>query len=173
MFIRAIHPSTLKYLRFSSHFRWNLFDITRLVVSIYQYMVNLYQQVVIIYSTNNNRLIMFILKGLLRAESQERILLYLTVRETGYGSAIAKFYGTSQNSIQKQLAHLEEDSVIVSRLIGKVREYQLNPRYRFYTPLKSLLKLALEAYPESIIQDLVINRTRPRKAGKTLVPSKP
>ena len=36
---------------------------------------------------------MFVLKGILRAESQEKILIYLLIRESGYGKAIAEFYG--------------------------------------------------------------------------------
>lgn len=77
---------------------------------------------------------MFVLKGILRAESQEKILIYLLIRDSGYGKGIAEFYGLSQNSIQKQLARLEEDNVVVSRLVGKLREYQLNPRYPFMHP---------------------------------------
>ena len=40
---------------------------------------------------------MFVLNGILRAESQEKILVYLLVRETGYGKAIAEFFDLSQN----------------------------------------------------------------------------
>ena len=116
---------------------------------------------------------MFVLKGILRAESQEKILLYLLARQTGYGKGIAEFYGLSQNSTQKQLARLEDDGVVISRLMGKLREYQLNPRYPFYQPLKSLLKTALAAYPEEIIQAVTMPRTRPRKAGKPIVAARP
>ncbi len=109
---------------------------------------------------------MFVLKGILRAESQEKILIYLLVRESGYGRSMAEFYGLSQNAVQKQLARLEEDGVLVSRLVGKLREYQLNPRYPFGEPLKALLKSALAAYPEEIKQQLLMDRKRPRTAGK-------
>jgi len=109
---------------------------------------------------------MFILKGILRAETQEKILIYLLTRKTGYGKAIAEFYELSPNATQKQLSRLEEDGVVVSRLIGKLREYELNPRYPFLQPLKDLLKEALRAYPDTIIQELTMKRNRPRKAGK-------
>ena len=115
---------------------------------------------------------MFALKGILRAESQEKILLFLLTRESGYGKSIADFYGVPANPIQKQLARLEEDGVIVSQLIGKVRQYQLNPRYPFYTPLKVLLKAALEAYPASIVKALTMTRERPRQAGKPTIPAR-
>lgn len=111
---------------------------------------------------------MFILRGLLRAESQEKILIYLMVREVGYGKAIAEFFRISANATQKQLARLEEDGVVVSRLVGKLREYQLNPRYPFLAELKALLKAALKAYPDDLQKQLVVLRTRPRQAGKPL-----
>jgi predicted transcriptional regulator len=113
---------------------------------------------------------MFILRGLLRAESQEKILIFLLVRETGYGKAIAEFYGQSQNAVQKQLARLESDGIVVSRLVGKLREYTLNPRYPFMPQLKELLKSALRAYPDSVKKELTIERTRPRQAGKPTLP---
>ena len=116
---------------------------------------------------------MFILKGILRAESQEKILIYLMLRDTGYGKAIAEFYKLSTNSVQKQLARLEEDGVLVSRLIGKLREYQFNPRYPFLLPLKELLKSALAAYPDSMIQSLTMTRNRPRAAGKPTIAIRP
>jgi len=109
---------------------------------------------------------MFVLRGILRAESQEKILIYLLVRESGYGKAIAEFYGQSQNAIQKQLARLEEDGILVSQMVGKLREYRLNPRYPFLPQLRELLKAALGAYPERLKKLLTMTRSRPRQAGK-------
>jgi len=111
---------------------------------------------------------MFILKGILRAETQEQILLYLLVREKGYGKAIAEFYKASQNAVQKQLIRLEADGVVVSRAIGKLREYELNPRYPFIQPLKALLKASLAAYPKKRQNELTLTRERPRKAEKKI-----
>lgn len=113
---------------------------------------------------------MFVLKGILRAESQEKILVYLLLRESGYGAGIAEFYGIPTNPVQKQLARLEEDGVLVSHLVGKVRNYTFNPRYLFTEPLKALLKTAASAYPPELINRLMIQRTRPRQAGKPLRP---
>lgn len=111
---------------------------------------------------------MFVLKGILRAESQEKILIYLLLRQSGYGKAIAEFFGVPLNPIQKQLARLEADGVIVSKTIGKVRDYALSPRYPFIQPLKGLLKEAVEAYPTNIVSELMVERTRPRQAGKPI-----
>lgn len=111
---------------------------------------------------------MFILKGILRAETQEKTLIYLLLRGSGYGKSIAEFYGIPTNPVQKQLARLESDGVIVSQLIGKIRSYELNPNYLFIEPLKELLKAALIAYPSEIKDQLLVQRTRPRQAGKPL-----
>lgn len=113
---------------------------------------------------------MFVLKGVLRAETQEKALIYLLLRGSGYGKGMAEFYGVPTNPIQKQLARLESDGVIVSQLIGKVRSYELNPRYPFLEPLKQLLKAAVKAYPPETVSELMVQRTRPRQSGKPLSP---
>ncbi len=112
---------------------------------------------------------MFALKGVLRAESQEKILIYLMLRNSGYGKGIAEFFGLSQNSVQKQLVRMEEDGVVVSHLIGRLREYRLNPRYVFLATMKELVKAAIQLYPEAVIQELVMNRNKPRAIGKPTI----
>ncbi|RYG15408.1 MAG: ArsR family transcriptional regulator [Chitinophagaceae bacterium] len=112
---------------------------------------------------------MFLLKGVLRAETQEKALIYLLLRGSGYAKNIAEFYDVPVNPIQKQLARLEEDGVVVSQLIGKVRSYELNPRYIFIDPLKELLKAAVAAYPTEVRDQLLVQRTRPRQAGKPVL----
>ena len=111
---------------------------------------------------------MFALRGVLRAESQEKILIYLALNESGYGSAISEFFSLSQNTVQKQLARLEEDGVIVGQSKGQMREYTFNPRYIFLEPLVELIKKAYQSYPQDVISDLVMKRKRPRKSGKAL-----
>ncbi len=113
---------------------------------------------------------MFVLKGLLRAETQEMILIYLMLRESGYGKSISEFYDAPANPIHKQLAKLEADGVIVGQSVGKVRNFMLNPRYPFIDQLKSLLKAAVAAYPPDIVNALMVQRTRPRQPGKALSP---
>ena len=94
------------------------------------------------------------------------------LRGSGYGKSIAEFYGVPTNPIHKQLARLEADGVIVSQLIGPVRNYELNRRYPFIEPLKQLLKAAVEAYPAAIVNSLMLQRSRPRQAGKPIKPAR-
>lgn len=116
---------------------------------------------------------MFLLKGLFRAETQEKMLIYLLLRGSGYGKSIAEFYGVPTNPVQKQLARLEADGVIVSQSVGQVRNFELNLRYPFLEPLKTLLKAALAAYPQDTVNALMMQRTRPRQPGKALTPARP
>lgn len=112
---------------------------------------------------------MFALKGILRAESQEKILIYLLAREKGYAKGIADFFVAPLTPIQKQLKRLEDDGIIVSAPLGNLREYQLNARNAFYKPLKILLIQALSAYPSDIIKALHLDRRRPRKPNKPII----
>lgn len=109
---------------------------------------------------------MFILKGILRAESQEKILIYLMKRERGYAKGIAEFYQVPVTPIQKQLKRLEEDGIIVRLQLGSLKEYQLNRRNAFYPELILLLEKAITAYPKEIIRELQMERKRPRASGK-------
>ncbi len=112
---------------------------------------------------------MFVLNGILKAQSQEMILVYLLARERGYSREIASFFNTPVTPINKQANRLEEAGVIIATTIGRTKQYQLNPRYAFKDPLKELLKKALAAYPKDIQAELLLQRKRPRKTGKELL----
>lgn len=109
---------------------------------------------------------MFILEGLLKAESQEKILIYLLVKNSGYAKAIADFFDVGVTPIQKQMLKLEEQGILVSHNIGRTRVFQLNPQYRLLPELSALIEGALRVYPAEIKQRLVIDRSKPRRTGK-------
>lgn len=104
----------------------------------------------------------------LLGESASRILLFIHVSGDGYANEIAANFGISLSAIQKQLMHLEESGVLVSRLRGRVRLYQFNPRYPFLPELRKLFDRAIEYMPESDRKKYYEPRTRPRRAGKPL-----
>lgn len=109
---------------------------------------------------------MFVLKGLLRAESQEKIMIYLLLREAGYAQSIAKFFDLTLSSVQSQLNRMEEDGVIVATTVGRTRQFTFNSSYAFKNELRALLEKAVEAYPKKIVEELLMNRRRPRSKGK-------
>ncbi|WP_236613333.1 hypothetical protein [Chrysiogenes arsenatis] len=74
----------------------------------------------------------------------------------------------SLNSIQKILNALEQDGLLVSHCVGRTRVFEFNPRYFFLPELQALLQKAIEQYPPEEKESLLMNRTRPRRAGKPL-----
>lgn len=72
------------------------------------------------------------------------------------------------SQIQRQLERLERENVLSSRLVGRTREYRINPRYLFREELESMLKRALKSLPRTTIEAFFSVRTRPRRAGKPL-----
>lgn len=113
---------------------------------------------------------MFALKGVLKAETQEKIFLYLMYRDAGYAAEIVNFFNLGMTPVVKQLKKLEEDGLIVStQSVGRSRSYTFNPRNPYVGFLKPLLAEASKRYPKDQIRDLMLPRTRPRSKGKELI----
>ena len=96
----------------------------------------------------------------------ERVLFYLLRNGQAYPRAMAQALGSTLSPIQKQLARLEAGGVVVSRLLGRTRVYQINPRYPFRKELEAFLEKAFQALPEGQAQKLYSARNRPRRQGK-------
>jgi len=111
---------------------------------------------------------LYTLQSLLGSESCEQVLIFILARQKGYPLEIANFYLVSKLPIQKQMSKLEVGNILVSHTVGRTRVYQFNPRYPFLKELKALLQKALSFYPEQIQEELMMNRRRPRRAGKPL-----
>lgn len=106
------------------------------------------------------------LEPLFGNKTAERVLLYLANYGQGYARDIALTFETTLSMVQKQLQKGEMAGILVSRLVGKTRVYELNPRYYFQKELLALLKKALEAMPEEETRKYFRKRQRPRRAGK-------
>jgi hypothetical protein len=98
----------------------------------------------------------------------EKILFFLNTYGEGYPLGMAKTFEEPVNRIQQQLRRLEEGCIVVSRLVGRVRIYTLNPRYPFLNELKAFISKAYEFLPEDEKEKYYRQRTRPRRAGKPL-----
>jgi hypothetical protein len=109
-----------------------------------------------------------LLAGLLGSETAEKVLLYLKNYGAGYPRGIATIYEIPVSQVQRQLERFEREGVVVSRLIGRTREYQWNPKYFFREELDALLGKALANLPENYQTKYFRKRTRPRRKGKPL-----
>lgn len=108
------------------------------------------------------------LGALIGSVNKERALIYLVARERGYARQIARFFDAPLDPIQKALDGLERSGILVSRNVGRTREYEFNPRYPMRKELRSLLEKALSLYPEALRDELLVTRKRPRRKGKPL-----
>lgn len=102
------------------------------------------------------------------SSAAERVLIYLQNYEQGYGREIAATFDMAQSQVRKQLEKFESGGVLVSRLVGRTRLYQWNPRNPFVPPLRGLLGKAIESLPREDRERYLRRRTRPRRGGKVL-----
>src|ERR1051325_3026053 len=108
------------------------------------------------------------MRALGASDTTEKILLYLQNYGEGYPRAIAATYGLALNGVQRQLANLEAEGVLVSQLKGRTRVYQWNPRYPLRRELAAFLEKALTLVPPQQAREWFLKRQRPRRAGKAI-----
>ena len=106
------------------------------------------------------------LEALFGNRNIERVLFFLLKQGEGYPRAIALNFGETLSAVQKQLKRLETGGVVVSRLVGRTRVYQLSPRYPFKLELAAFLERAFQAVPIEQVRKFYVRRSRPRRPGK-------
>ncbi len=81
---------------------------------------------------------------------------------------MAAVLGGRLTGIQQQLRRLEEGGIVVSRLVGRTRLYQFNPRCHYLAELQQLLERALQALPKAEFERYYRRRTAPARRGKAV-----
>jgi hypothetical protein len=107
-----------------------------------------------------------VLEALFGNGNIERVLFYLLRNGEAYPSGMAMAFGSTVTPIQRQLARLEAGNVVASRLVGRTRVYQINPRYPFKKELEAFLEKAFQALPHAQARKIYAHRNRPRRPGK-------
>jgi DNA-binding transcriptional ArsR family regulator len=107
-----------------------------------------------------------VLEALFGNRNVERVLFFLLKQGEGYPRAIAQNFGETLSAVQKQLKRLEDGGVVISRLVGRTRLYQISPRYPFKKELEAFLEKAFEAVPKEQVRKFYTRRSRPRRVGK-------
>jgi predicted transcriptional regulator len=77
----------------------------------------------------------------------ERILLFLFVNETCYGTQLQATFNISLTPIQQALKRLEKGGIIKAKYQGKKKLYEINPSYPLKIELEQLLKKAYTLLP--------------------------
>lgn len=109
------------------------------------------------------------LEGVLGSLTAEQVLVFLTARGgKAYAKEIADTFAIRVSQVQRVMERMERDGVLVSGKVGRTRVYEWNPRFAFKEETEALMRRALELYPPTLRETLVLNRRRPRRAGKPL-----
>jgi predicted transcriptional regulator len=94
-------------------------------------------------------------------------LFTLRLLEQSYARELARVIGTSLSAVQKALRTLERDGIVVGRVVGRTRVFQISPRYFAVTELERFLTKLLESEVE-LKRRAGRLRKRPRRTGKPL-----
>lgn len=109
-----------------------------------------------------------LLSGLFGNETAEKVLLFLENSGASHARGISNAFDLPVSQVQRQLERFEREGILVSRLVGRTREYRFNPRYLFRDELSALLRKSLKHLPEELIERYFTKRERPRRKGKPL-----
>jgi len=82
------------------------------------------------------------LEGLFGNKNVQKVLLFLFVNNTCYGTQMQRILRTPLTSLQNALSRLEKGKIITSYYVGKTKLFQLNPTFPLQTELEQLLKKA-------------------------------
>lgn len=92
-------------------------------------------------------------------------LVLLALLGESHASELAALLGARLFAVQTILAALEREGIVASRLVGRTRRIELDPRYFAQRELKALLLQLAQAEPE-LQAAAAARRSRPRRQGK-------
>ena len=99
--------------------------------------------------------------------TRTRLLLALELHGQSYARELSRLLSSSLSVVQKGLASLERDGLIVGRLIGRTRLFEISPRYFAAKELRRFVgRLAIT--DTELRRSITELRRRPRRAGKRL-----
>ena len=108
------------------------------------------------------------IESLLGNQTAEKVLLYIINYGEGHTSGIAQTFELPKSQIRKQLIRLEAGGVLVSRSVGNMRMFQINPRCSYRKELEAFLEKILSLVSKADQEKYYRQRRRPRRTGKAL-----
>ena len=95
------------------------------------------------------------------------ILLLLELLEESYASEISRLLQAPLYSVQKVLAALEDEGILVAAPYGREQRFIFNPRYVANSELRATLRKLIPREPEIEVAAESLRR-RPRRRGKAI-----
>lgn len=108
------------------------------------------------------------LEDLFGSSTAAKCLLFINADGESYPSEISKSFGISNTQVIRTLNRLEQADILVGRVIGRSRLYDLNKQWWLYRETRALLDKALRAMPLKDQERYFMKRRRPRKKLKAL-----
>jgi hypothetical protein len=99
------------------------------------------------------------------SQTRTRLLIALELLGQSYAREFGRLLGAPLSVVQKGLVSLERDGLIVGRLIGRTRLFEINPRFFAVKELRALLA-RLAAGDTDLRRRTTELRRRPRRTGK-------
>lgn len=109
-----------------------------------------------------------VLESMLGNRSAALVLLFIANYGEGHASRISKTFDVAVMGIQRQLKRLEENGVLVSRMVGSSRIFSFNERSPTVKDFRKFLECELERLPKEAKTKYFRQRQRPRRSGKPL-----
>lgn len=100
-------------------------------------------------------------------QTRTRTLVALGLLGQTYPRELARVLAVPVSGVQAALRGLERDGLVAGRPMGRMRVYQLEPRYFALKELQLYL-LRLSAADPDLVADIEALRRRPRRSGKPL-----
>lgn len=97
--------------------------------------------------------------------SRTRVLVSLRLLGDSYPRELARLLGAPLSGLQRALATLERDGLVVARSVGRTRVVSLDPRYFARRELDCFLDRLAEA-DRPLRDSVAAMRRRPRRTGK-------
>lgn len=98
---------------------------------------------------------------------QTEVLILLGILEESYPRELARLAQADLKSVQNYVDKLEISGVLATRLMGRERRVEFNPRFIARTELRALLDRLADAEPQ-LREAAASLRRRPRRRGKEL-----
>lgn len=102
-------------------------------------------------------------------ETLALILLNLYHYGEVYSSLIEKNTGIGSRAVLNQLNKMEEAGYFVSRVVGRTRLYELNPKNPVTKHLREIIKITYVNMPIKMKEKMFKERMRPRSKGKVVI----
>jgi hypothetical protein len=101
------------------------------------------------------------------SDTRTELLVALELLGQSYARELGRLLEAPLSVVQKGIASLERDGLIVGRLFGRTRLFEINPRYFAQEELRAFLERLAAAQPD-LERRISALRRRPRRTGKRL-----